>query len=339
MTPELFDLLDREGVERCVFWRDESCGLRAVLVIDSTTLGPAAGGVRTRSYDSVAAAVGDAAALARAMTIKCALGGLAAGGAKAVVMDHPGLDRPRAFERLGELISELGGLFRTAGDLGTTAADLQAMARRCQYVHTDEGNLAASVARGLVACVSACAARRGHELSELAVAVQGAGSIGAAVARAVSAAGCSVIIADLDHGRAEAVADEIGAVVVDAADIFTEPADVVAPCAIGGVIDAEVARSLEAWAVCGAANNILAADDVAELLRERDVLLVPDVIASAGAVIDGIGASVMGLADRAPLINALGSTAARVLEESARSARSTVVVARELAAARIAAAG
>ena len=159
--------LDAAGTARCLLWRDPPSGLTAVLVIDDLTLGPGAGGVRTRAYPGLAAAVAEASALARAMTRKCALAGLAAGGAKAVVLDHPGLDRPAAFRALGRLVAELGGLFRTAGDLGTTAADLAAMAETCPYVHPEEGGLTEAVARGLVGCARACARARGRDLAGL----------------------------------------------------------------------------------------------------------------------------------------------------------------------------
>jgi leucine dehydrogenase len=162
-------------------WRDAASGLEAILVIDDDTLGPAAGGVRTRSYPSLAEARADAAALARAMTIKCALAGLDAGGGKCVVLDHPGLDRPRAFAELGARIAELGGGFRTAGDLGTTDADLAAMASTCAWVHAGS-DLAGAVARGVVRCIEACAAVRGVPVAGLAVAIQGCGAIGAAAA-------------------------------------------------------------------------------------------------------------------------------------------------------------
>src|SRR6185503_15967643 len=107
-------------------------------------------------------AVADARALAHAMTMKCALAGLDAGGGKAVVWDHGAWDREKGFARLGQAIEELGGAFRTAGDLGTTAADLAVMARQCSYVHTGEAELANAVASGLLACAGACLERRGR---------------------------------------------------------------------------------------------------------------------------------------------------------------------------------
>ena len=344
---EPWPALAAAGVERCWVVRDPPSGLFAVVVIDDVRLGPAAGGVRTRAYPSLEAALCDAAALARAMTIKCALAGLDAGGGKAVVLDHPGLDRARGFAILGQRIDELGGLFRTAGDLGTTAADLAAMATRCRWVHGDERGLADAVARGLGRCVAACVAVHGGPapgagwpaLSGLRVAVQGCGAIGAAVARALSAAGARLLVADVDAGRAGALADAVGASVVGADAVLTADVDVVAPCATGGVITAEVATRLRAWAVCGAANNVLADADAGQALAARGVLFVPDVVASAGAVIEGIGQSVMGLRDRGPLIDGLGVTAQALLEAGRATGRPTAELAIERAQARLATAG
>jgi len=332
------EAIDAAGVQRCVIWRAAELGLTAVLVIDDCTLGPAAGGVRTRHYPDLAAALVEATGLAQAMTRKCALAGLAAGGAKVVVLAGPQLDRPRAFARLGEFVAELGGLFRTAGDLGTTADDLAAMATTCPYVHVDERDLASAVARGLVGCVAACAAVRGRTLAGLRVAVQGCGAIGAAAARALHAAGAALTIADVDAARVARVAAEVGATIVGPDAVLTADVDVVAPCAIGGVITPEVAAELRAWAVCGAANNILSARAAARVLAERGVLHVPDELASAGAVIEGIGRSVMGLADRTPLIDALAATARALLDEAAATGELPVVLAERRARARIAAA-
>jgi leucine dehydrogenase len=331
----VIEALGELGVARCLCLHDAPSGLRALMVIDDVTLGPAAGGVRTRAYPNERAALEDCARLARAMTVKCALAGLSAGGGKAVVLDHPGLDRAAAFERLGERIQELGGLFRTAGDLGTTAADLAAMARRTRFVHTDERGLSEAVARGLLRCLEACAELRGVAVAGLRVAVQGAGAVGAAVARALAAAGLRVIVADVDAARAAALATELDAEVCDAAAVLTAPVDVVAPCALGGVLDHAAVQGLRAWAVCGAANNVLAEPALAATLKQRGILFVPDGLASAGAVIAGIGRSVMGLHDPTPLVDALGATALTVLREAAAGPRTTLEVAEARAWARI----
>ena len=268
------------------------------------------------------------------MTLKCALAGLDAGGGKAVVLDHAGLDRPRAFERLGRFVQELGGQFRTAGDLGTTETDLKAMARTCQYVHLGEAKLAEAVARGALRCMEACNQVHGGaaSVSGLSVAVQGCGSIGSALARRLVKMGAQVVVADLDPARAAA----LGCAVCEPSSVLTQEVDIVAPCAVGGVITTDNVGRLRAWAVCGAANNILADADTARALQARNVLFVPDVVASAGAVIEGIGRSVMLLEDPAPLIDALADTARRILEHSARTGDTPDAVARRLAEERLA---
>jgi leucine dehydrogenase len=285
----MLEALARQNIERLITLRDEASGLEALIVIDDLTLGPAAGGVRTRSYGSLDAALADAAALARAMTIKCALAGLDAGGGKAVVLDHAGLDRRRAFAVLGQRIAELGGLFRTAGDLGTTAADLDVMARTCPYVHTDESTLAAAVARGMVRCIEACVRLRGGgsgEIGGLRVAIQGVGAIGAAVADALSIRGAQLVIADVDGARAAVIAERTGASVVRPEAILTADVDVVAPCALGSVLDTSAVPALRCRAVVGAANNQLATDAVAGLLHARGIVWTPDFIANAGGIIN-----------------------------------------------------
>jgi leucine dehydrogenase len=333
---ELFEALQRAGARHTVLWTDAESGLRAVLVIDDVTLGPAAGGVRTQPYPSVHDAVADAARLARAMTLKCALSGLDAGGGKLVVMDHAGLDRERAFAQLGRRVDDLGGLFRTGPDLGTTREELQTMAKESQHVHAEDGVFSDAVARGLLRCIEACAAEHGAAgVAGLRIAVQGCGSIGAAAARALGSAGAKLQVADVNADRARKVADETGAEVVDPEAVLEADVDIVAPCAVGGVLTVPRAEKLRAWAVCGAANNMLSEERVAQILFDRKVLHVPDFIASAGAVIEGIGRTAMGLDDTSPLIDGLGATAREVLQASASSSRTTTEVAEERARKRI----
>jgi leucine dehydrogenase len=326
-----------------LLWRDPDIGLEAVLALDDLTLGPAAGGIRTRPYATLEDAADDAMALARAMTLKCAIGGLAAGGGKLVVRQRPDMDRAAVFSAIGRRVASLGGLFRTAGDLGTTLEDLRRVAAETGFVHLEERALAGAVARGLVRCVEAARAawlgeapRRG--LAGLSVAVQGAGVIGAAACARLVADGARVLVADVDAARAARVAAETGATVVSPDEVCAAEVDVFAPCAVGGVVDLEVARSLRARAVVGAANNVLATPEAEDALAARGVWFVPDFIASGGAVVDGIGETVMGLADRGPLVDALGAVAHRVLVEARASGARATVVAERHARARIAAA-
>jgi len=326
----------------CHELEDESIGLRAFLVIDDTTLGPAAGGIRTRAYPDDASARTDAHALARAMTLKCSLAGLPCGGGKAVVRELPGMDRQAVFERVGALVEELDGGFLTAGDLGTGADDLAAVARRTGHVHRDEAGLAGAVGRGCLRAMEACAGcldrTAGGSLEGLEIAVQGCGTVGEAVARAAAGAGATVRVADLERARAETLAAEIGGSIADPEEVLLAAVDIVSPCAVGGVIRAEHVAALRARALCGAANNVLADARADEALLERDILHVPDVLASAGAVVEGIGRMILDRDDCGPLIDRIRPVARRVLEESARSRRPAGRVARGLAMARIAAA-
>jgi len=321
--------------EQIIELADNAAGLRGFIVIDDSTLGPAAGGTRTRRYESAVDALADAKQLARAMTLKCAIAGLSVGGGKAVVIDDGSLDRGAVFAALGTIVEQLGGQFYTAGDLGTTAEDLAVMASRSQYVRTDESALAAAVARGHLRCVQACAAARGRQVAGLRIAVQGCGAIGAAVARALAGAGAQLVLADADGVRAAVLANELDADTTGPDAILTAAVDLVAPCAIGRVMTVDIAHALQAWALCGAANNILASPEVDRVLAARSILHVPDIVASAGGVIEGAGERIMKLADRTPLIDALGTTAREILAEAARTGHTPTEIAEALALARI----
>lgn len=330
---DFWQALEQADATRCVVVTDPPSGLRAFIVLDDLTLGPAAGGVRTKRYESARHALEDAALLARAMTLKCALAGLDAGGGKAVVMEHAALDRMRAFERLGERVEELGGIFRTSGDLGTSEEDLQAMARGTQYVSADVPRLAAAVAAGLVRCVDACATRRGRSLEGLTVAVQGAGAVGHAAARALSAAKAKVLISDLDEELARRVASEVGGSMCSANGLLLTEVDVLVPCATGGVVDMDTARKIRAWALCGAANNVLVGPEVAAVLKDREILHVPDPISSAGGVIAGLCADDETRTE--VLLEQLRTTASTVLERAAEEDRTPSAVAQSMAWDRI----
>lgn len=314
-----FTRIEAVGAQSCTLYSYPSAGLRALLVVDSSILGPGVGGIRTWAYSDVGEALEDGLRLARAMTIKCALAGLDAGGAKMVVIDHPGLNRRAAFEWLGRRIEELGGAFLTAGDLGTRQEDLEAMARVTRFVHTNEENLSGAVGETVLQCLLACAEQRGlASLKGLSVAVQGCGSIGTAVARKLAENGIHLHLADIDAARAQTLARELGAATIGVESVLTSDVDIIAPCAKGGVIDAMTARKVSAWAVCGGANNILADAEVEDVLMERGVLFVPDVLSSSGAVIAGIASSVMGLSDHSALLHKIGERT-RIVLKLARS--------------------
>jgi len=335
---DLFELVHEQKARHLLVWGDRDTGLRALCVIDDVTRGPAAGGVRLQPYPSFLDALRDASLLARAMTQKCALAGLDAGGGKIVVIEHAGLKRRAAFDVLGQRLADLGGRFYAGGDLGTKAADLEAMAAHSRFVHQDLVGACAGVARGVLRCVEAAAEVRGRQVAGLRIAIQGCGSVGAAVAAALAQAGAHVHVADVDQTRAENVARSVGATVLPADEVLFADVDVVSPCAVGGVLTTARVERVRAWGIVGGANNVLSSPTVADLLHRRGILYVPDVVSSAGGVAEGIGADVMGLADRLPLIDRLGPLARSILTESRERDVSSVVVADERARASVAAA-
>lgn len=315
---DVFALLAETGVERCMLLTDAKSGLQAILVLDDLTLGPATGGVRTATYPDFASALRETQQLARAMTYKCALADIGAGGGKIVVLEHDKLKREAAFEALGSHIESLEGLFRTSGDYGTTQDDLRAMARKTRYVQSNEEQLATSVGKSVLRCIEAIQQFRGApaRVEDLHITVQGCGVIGVSVARLLAQHGAKLVVTDLVEERARKLADELGADVVPPEDIIHHEADVFAPCAAGGWLDEKMADEIAARAVCGPANNVLTGIPAAERLQARGIIHVPDAISSAGAVIEGIGRTVMGLPDRTPLIEHLGRTALTVLRNA-----------------------
>lgn len=315
---DVFAQMEASGGRRVLLLDDPSSGLKAIIALDDLSAGPACGGVRTRAYPDVGAAIADAVALARAMTLKCAIANLPAGGGKTVVLDHAGMNRVAAFGRLGAFIEDLGGLYRCAGDLGTTQEDLLRIAEQTRHVNTTGVRLGEMTARTVVNCMRACAQARGRGgLDGLRVAVQGCGLIGASVARAVTAEGARVFVADVDGGAASRLGEELNAIVVDARDVLSMEVDMVSPCAIGGVVTVAVADAMKAWAICGGANNQLASPEAGRLLHARGVTFMPDFLASSGAVIDGVCAAILSIAPDG-LLAQTEQTAREVLAASAR---------------------
>ncbi len=286
-APTLDALLAGGDYEQIECVRDRSSGLQACIVLDDTRLGPAFGGIRCRPYPSFAAALADAMALARAMTLKCALAGLPAGGGKGVVLDHEGLDRDAAFARLGRHVQAMGGRFFTGPDVGTGTRELRALARGTRFVahpEGDAGDIARPTAVGVRAAIDATAHHLGLALRGLRVAIQGVGAVGANLARLLAADGASLALADIDGERVRAVAAATGARIVAPETILATACDVLAPCALEQVITAENAPRIRARMICEGANGPTtpAAD---EILEDRGVLVLPDVLANAGGVV------------------------------------------------------
>lgn len=335
------DLLRCQEIHRV---SDEKSGLDAWIVLHSTALGPAFGGLRFASYASDDAALRDACGLAEAMTWKCAAAEFPGGGGKGVIQADRLRDRARALDVLGDFIEQLRGRFRTAGDIGATDADLRRMRTRTTWMADLDalGDLGDAVAIGLIATMRALAPRvRGSDANDvrgLRVAVQGLGAVGLATVRRLCAEGARVVVADLDAERC-AAARALGDVHVVAPDAIVEAdVDVFAPCALGGVIDEAAVRSLRARAIVGGANRVLADAGAGVELARRGVLYAPDFLVNAGAVIRGAWHALRGRAGTDAEIEAIAPRVVSCIDEARRRGTTPEAIAFERAFARVRAA-
>jgi len=274
--------------EQLILCRDDAVGLRAVIAIDDTTLGPALGGVRMRSFPSDRDGVRECRRLAAAMTRKNAVAELPFGGAKAVILERgPIDDRVALMRRFGAFVARTNGAYIPGVDMGTTVEDLALMATTGAEVSCATADPSPVTAHGVWAAIRAAVAHLdgGDDLTDVRVLVQGAGHVGAALAQHLARDGARVIVADVDGERAEAVARAVGGTTVAPELAVETPCDVFAPCAVARVVRAETIDRLDCRIVAGAANDTLADDDCAGLLAERGITYVPDFVANAGGVV------------------------------------------------------
>lgn len=275
--------------ERVIELDDPSIGLEGVLVVDELVDGNAAGGIRRASYTSRIEAVEDARALARAMSLKCALAHLPAGGAKTVIRQRPDLDVEAAYRAVGEAVEAQDGAYLCGPDLGTGEPELDTVREVTEHVNPKGNDPAAATARGVVAGI------RGL-LSEIEdvpriegsrFLVQGYGSVGGDVARRLAQAGGEILVAEVDP-EARADAEAAGHRTLDPAAATRVLCDVFVPCALGGVITEETAGSIPTRGICGSANDQLADPVAGRILHERGIAYAPDVLVNAGAVVEGV---------------------------------------------------
>jgi glutamate dehydrogenase/leucine dehydrogenase len=285
-------LADWDG-EHAVVRHDAESGTWMFVCVHSTVLGPAGGGTRMRVYPQPAEGLADAMRLSGAMTRKMAGAGMSRGGGKAVlaVPELPtGEPRRRLLRRYGELVASLGGSYRTAGDMNISPADLDVVAETCPWVYGTTGrggNSGRGTARGALHAIRAAVehAFGSPELAGRTVVVQGAGAVGALLARELTDAGARVLVSDVDESRAVAT----GCETVPPERVLETEVDVYSPCAVGGTLNAESIPRLACRAVVGCANNQLADPEDTMRLQEQGILYAPDYLVSAGGIIQLIG--------------------------------------------------
>lgn len=308
------ELLSSLGHEEVVLVHDDAAGLRAVIAIHDTTLGPAAGGTRMQPYPSLDAALVDALRLSRAMTAKAVMAGVERGGGKAVIVGDPARDKSRALlQAYARAVERLGGRFHTGPDVGIDGRDVAVLARLTKHVsHTAEGatvTVADLTATGVLEAMRTVARRLGTELRGLRVALQGLGQVGLRLARLLAGEGARLTVTDTDDGRAERATAELGAERVAPAAIYDAEADVLSPNALGGVLNDATLKRLRVRAVCGAANEQLEEPRHGDELHERGILYAPDYVVNAGGLLsllfeqgevdeDGIVKRVRGIGER-----------------------------------------
>jgi len=292
---ELLDITAAHGAEQVAFAADDETGLRAIVAIHSTVLGPGLGGTRFYPFASERDALVDVLRLAKGMAYKHAACGNDLGGAKAVIIGDPRTVRTDALiTEYARLVDRLGGRYLTAEDVGTTQADMDLIRTVTPYVTGTSESLGGSgdpspaTAWGVYHALLAVAERLWHEASLAGrhVAIAGTGKVGAALARQLVAVGCRVTLADVRDDVAGALADELGAAVVAAAMIHTVECDVLSPCALGATLNEHTIPELRCAAICGCANNQLATNEDGDRLADAGVLYAPDYVANAGGVIN-----------------------------------------------------
>lgn len=289
------DAMARGGHEQVVFVADAAVGLRAIIAVHSTALGPSLGGIRFWHYPSEREALADVLRLSEAMSLKAAAAGLHQGGGKAVVLwDDPHQARSEPFLRaLGRAIDELGGRYIAAEDVGATPADMNGLALETRWVTGVDGpggsgDPSPVTAVGVMAAMRAAAEEVDGEpsLAGRRVAVQGAGHVGTHLVELLVDAGASVGVADIDTQQVDALVRAQGVDALPVEMVLEEECDILAPCALGGVFDEEMVPRLRCRAIAGAANNQLTDATVDDALAARGIVYAPDFVANAGGVIN-----------------------------------------------------
>lgn len=282
-----------DGHEHVWLGSDNERGLTAIVAVHNTALGPGCGGTRIWAHKDFDAALTDALRLSRGMTFKSAIAGLPLGGGKAVIMADAKTEKtPQLLEAYAEMLNILGGKYYTAEDVGMTLADADFIRERSTHIFGTtaggSGNPSPVTARGVYLGVRAAwKYKTGSEaMNGLRVAIQGLGSVGWSVAESLAGDGARLIVADIDTDRVARAVSELGAQAANADEILFANADIVAPCALGGVLNAQTIPALKASVVAGAANNQLAEHGDAMRLRQRGILYAPDYVINGGGIIN-----------------------------------------------------
>ncbi len=342
----VFNSSDFDSHEAVAYFNDKKSGLKAIIAVHSTALGPSCGGTRMYPYVDTDAALTDALRLSRGMSYKSAIADLPLGGGKAVILGDPNHDKSDSlFLAFAEAINTLGGRYITAMDVGMTPKDMPIIARHTQYVAGYDqpgkpgGNSAPSTALGVFTGLKAAVK---HQLGldstkGLTVAVQGLGKVGMNLARRLAGEGAKLIVADVNAAATDEAVQTLGATAVTPEEIVTAACDVLSPNAMGAILDDDSIPRLKARVIAGAANNQLVRDVHGARLMERGILYAPDYVINGGGIICVAG-QICNWDDREieRRVLAIGDTLAAIFARASRQGEPTNAVSDAMARERIA---
>lgn len=292
----LFKELQSYRHEQIVVCSEPDAGLKAIIAIHNTTLGPALGGIRMWPYQNEQEAIRDVLRLSRGMTYKAAIAGLNLGGGKAVIIGDPRTDKSeQLFRAFGRYVDSLGGRYITAEDVGIGVQDMEWVHMETKYVTGIPKSIGGSgdpspvTAHGVYMGIKACAnkAYGSDSLNGKRIAIQGAGHVSSHLAGLLTKEGAKLFICDIYADKADALAKETGAKVVEPDEMYDLDVDIFSPCALGGVINDDTIDRLKCDIIAGSANNVLDEEEKhGRMLRKREILYAPDYVINAGGLIN-----------------------------------------------------
>src|SRR5699024_3849986 len=291
---KIFKSLENENYEQVIVCSDKETGLRAIIAIHDTTLGPALGGTRMWPYDSEEEALEDALRLAHGMTYKNSAAGLNLGGGKAVIIGDPRKDKSEAmFRKFGQYVDSLGGRYITAEDVGTTEQDMDYINMETKYVTGTSGGKSAGdpspvTAYGIYQGIKATAKVTFNEssLKNKVIAVKGLGHVAYTLCNYLHEEGAKLIVTDINKEAVSRAVNDFGATAVNPDEIYGVDCDIFVPCALGAIINDDTIKQFKAKAIAGSANNQLKEDKHGDLLHEMGITYAPDCVINAGGVIN-----------------------------------------------------
>ncbi|MBP3894965.1 MAG: Glu/Leu/Phe/Val dehydrogenase [Mogibacterium sp.] len=337
------EMIRTYGHERVCYFNNEKAGLKAIIALHNTNLGPAVGGCRLWPYESEEAALFDVLRLSRGMSHKNAAAGLPLGGAKGVIIAHPSEKTEAMFEAFGEAVNTFNGKYYTAEDVNTDTKDADYILRTTDYVVGREnvsGDPSPFTAIGVYDGMRAVAKfmNGSDSLDGLSIAIQGLGKVGIDLAERLSKAGAKLFVCNnTDRKQMKYAVEELGATEVPKEEIYDVECDIFAPCALGAIVNKNTIPRFKCRAIAGAANNVIYDDAAGEALKERGILYAPDFIINGGGVINA-GQEAFTTYDNDKVleqVHGIYDTVYKMLEISQATGRPEGVVATEFAENRI----